>query len=251
MIPTPLTVILVAAQIGLVALILAAIAVAARAERRAGGQPGIGYFIAADATVAWAALIFVLAKNAFFASTSTTKVPVLGFAIVLPILVGVALLRRPSFREALGRIPVHWLVGVQSYRALGALFVIAYLEHHMPAQFALPAGIGDILVGLGAPFAAYRVATASPDRARSAGATWCVLGIADLVIAVTCGFLSAPSVFQALALNDPNTAITRFPFVLIPTFAVPLSIVLHVFVLSRLRRPAPTLAAAPAGARRA
>jgi hypothetical protein len=66
------------------------------------------------------------------------------------------------------------------------------------------------------------------------------------VIAVTCGFLTAPSVFQQLALNDPNTAITRFPFVLIPTFAVPLSIILHIFVLARLRQPAATHTTAPA-----
>ena len=38
----------------------------------------------------------------------------------------------------------------------------------------------------------------------------------------------APVFFQQLALDHPNAAITSYPFVLIPTFAVPASIILHV-----------------------
>ncbi|HVL31288.1 MAG TPA: hypothetical protein VM299_03575 [Solirubrobacteraceae bacterium] len=58
---------------------------------------------------------------------------------------------------------------------------------------------------------------------------------------MTCGFLTAPSAVQQLALDEPNVAITSYPLVLSPIFAVPASIVLHVYVLARLRaglRPA-------------
>jgi hypothetical protein len=64
---------------------------------------------------------------------------------------------------------------------------------------------------------------------------WCAFGIADLVVAVGTGFLSSPSILQQLALDDPNVAITRYPFVLIPTFLVPVSLLLHVYVIARLR----------------
>lgn len=70
--------------------------------------------------------------------------------------------------------------------------------------------------------------------------SWTVLGIAELVPAVTLGFLTSPAPFQQLALAMPNSAITRFPFVLFPTFVVPVSILLHVATLWRLRSAAIT-----------
>ncbi|MBL1430143.1 MAG: hypothetical protein COA60_001240 [Robiginitomaculum sp.] len=39
-----------------------------------------------------------------------------------------------------------------------------------------------------------------------------------------------------LSKDDPNLLITSFPLVMIPTFAVPLSIILHVLTLWKLRR---------------
>jgi hypothetical protein len=121
---------------------------------------------------------------------------------------------------------------VQFYRVVGGIFLIAYLQDDVPGAFALPAGIGDVLVGIAAPFAAVALASRGVDRAWPLVTAWCAMGIADLVVAVSCGFLTAPSSFQQLALSEPNTAITSYPLVLIPVFAVPLSIVLHVFVLA-------------------
>ncbi|MGI8800890.1 MAG: hypothetical protein ACR2KV_01780 [Solirubrobacteraceae bacterium] len=91
-----------------------------------------------------------------------------------------------------------------------------------------------MLVGLAAPAVAFRLAKHGTPGARSSAIVWCVLGLADLAIAVTCGFLTAPSAFEQLALDAPDAAITSYPFVLIPTFAVPVAIALHVYVLARL-----------------
>jgi hypothetical protein len=104
----------------------------------------------------------------------------------------------------------------------------------MPGEFALPAGVGDVLVGLTAPAVAYSLARGA-RRARPAALIWNALGMADLVVAVTLGILSSPSVFQQLALDAPNEAITQWPFVLVPAFAVPVSMLLHIFALTRLR----------------
>ncbi|MBV8528133.1 MAG: hypothetical protein JOZ75_07440, partial [Candidatus Dormibacteraeota bacterium] len=72
-------------------------------------------------------------------------------------------------------------------------------------------------------------------RARRVAIAWNLLGITDLVVAVALGFLSSPSHFELLSLSSPNALITRMPYVLIPTFAVPLSILLHIAALRRLR----------------
>ena len=43
-------------------------------------------------------------------------------------------------------------------RVVGVLFLIAMEQDHLPAAFALPAGLGDIAIGLAAPFVALQLA---------------------------------------------------------------------------------------------
>jgi hypothetical protein len=235
MMSTSLTAAVVAANVAVCAAVVAGIAYAARAHRRAAGRAaGAPYALAAAGVVAWGAAVFALAHEGAFATTSDTTIPAIAFGIVIPVFAGVALLRIEAVRRAIGRIPLQWLVGVQLYRVGGGLFLIAYAQDRMPGEFALPAGIGDILVGLAAMVVAYLVAAHAAERMRSAVLGWCALGIADLVVAVGTGFLSAPSILQQLALDDPNSAISRYPFVLIPTFLVPLSFLLHAASLGRL-----------------
>jgi hypothetical protein len=233
---TSLTTAVVATNAVVCAIVVAGIAYVAHAERRAAATTtAVPYALAAAAVVVWGGLVVVLARQAVFASTSDTTTPIIAIGIGVPIAAGLSLLRLPGVRRAIDRVPLHWLIGVQLYRVLGGLFLIAYSRDEMPGEFALPAGIGDILVGVAAICVALLVATRGAQRARSAVLGWCALGIADLVVAVGAGFLSSPSILQALALDEPNFAITRYPFVLIPTFAVPVSIVLHVYVIARLR----------------
>jgi hypothetical protein len=239
MVSTLVSTITVIANVGLGVLLIAGIAYAARAQRRRAVL-----WAGAGGVVAWLVLAFALAKQGAFETTAQTTFPTIAPAIVLPTALGCALLAFAPARRAIARLPLHWLVGVQFYRVVGGVFLIAYLQDDIPAEFALPAGIGDVLVGLAAPLVAVALARGGVQRAWPAVTAWCALGIADLVVAVTCGFLTAPSAFQQLALSNPNTAITSYPLVLIPVFAVPASIVLHVFVLARLR-PAREPAAQP------
>lgn len=231
MVSTPVSIAAVVADAALAALLLAGIAYVARAERRAAVL-----VIGGGAVLAWFGLVFTLGKQGFFEATpATTMPPRIGPAIVIPIVLGCALLTSASVRRLIARVPLHWFVGVQLYRVVGGLFLIAWLQDDLPAEFALPAGIGDVTVGILAPVVALTLVRRGAERAWPAVVAWCVLGITDLVVAVTFGFLTAPSTFQQLALDDPNAAITSYPLVLIPTFAVPVSIVLHVYVLARLR----------------
>jgi hypothetical protein len=248
---TTLTAAVLAANIIVCTTVLAGIAYAARARRRSSPTPAVmPYAAAAVGVVAWGALVLVLAREEVFATDAGTTTPIIALGIAVPIVAGVAFLRIPGVRGAIDRIPLQWLVGVQLYRVLGGLFLIAYPRDEMPGEFALPAGIGDIAVGLAAVAVAYLVATRGAEQTRTAVLTWCAFGIADLVVAVGTGFLSSPSILQQLALDDPNTAITRYPFVLIPTFLVPISILLHVCVIARLRER-PVAAAAAVGRARA
>ena len=169
---------------------------------------------------------------------SSDRLPTIQYGILLPILIGGALLWRSS---TLGRIidavPLPWLVGVQLYRALGTMFLILYANNKLPALFAWPAGIGDILVGVLAPLVALIYARA-PREGASLVLGWNVLGILDLVVAVSTGFITAPSPFLP-HINPPTSELMSvLPLVVIPTFAVPISILLHIATLMKLRRTA-------------
>src|SRR5215831_17345467 len=56
-------------------------------------------------------------------------------------------------------VPSEWLIGVQTYRIGGVMFLYPYLATGaLPPHFALPAGVGDMLIGIAAPFVAIAVA---------------------------------------------------------------------------------------------
>ena len=76
---------------------------------------------------------------------------------------------------------------------------------------------------------------ASPARgARGVAVAWNVLGILDLMDAVTLNALTTPGGLQIVP--DRVDLVAAFPLVLIPAFGVPLSVMLHSLSLRQLRR---------------
>jgi hypothetical protein len=186
-----------------------------------------------DCIAGW--FLAVLALSLFGllrAGPSSLPIPI-GLALLMPLILGVlAYARSAGFRRLLLRAGLRWLIGVQLWRIAGGLFLIDYARHELPASFALPAGVGDVLVGLAAPFVAV-VAASGTSAARRVVIGWCVAGIADLIVAVTMGVLNAPGKFGLLAGEVTTAPMLELPLSLIPTFFVPLSILLHLIVLRR------------------
>ena len=181
--------------------------------------------------IGWFAVALVTAILGAYHATSL-KTPTIQYALLIPIVLGPILFRRwGALRRLIEIAPNEWLVGVQLYRVLGGIFLVLYATGYIPGFFALPAGIGDVIVGLVAPF----VATAYARRANHAIARWWnFAGLTDLVVAITTGFLSSPSRLQLVAFDRPNVLITMFPLVMIPAFLVPLSVLLHFASLYKL-----------------
>src|ERR671934_717155 len=74
-----------------------------------------------------------------------------------------------------------------SLRVVGVTFLLVMALGHLPAVFALPAGLGDGAAGLAAPSVARRLAKGG-GRTR---AVWFNLfGLLDLAVALTIGFLA-------------------------------------------------------------
>jgi putative flippase GtrA len=118
------------------------------------------------------------------------------------------------------------LVAVHAWRVIGIAFLWGVSQGILPPAFGIPAGVGDVLIGVTAiPFAYFLRKGFSWSK--YALVVWSVLGIADLVNAVSLGLITA-SAF-------PGSTMTTFPWVLVPTMGVPLALILHGITLYRLR----------------
>jgi hypothetical protein len=156
----------------------------------------------------WFAATPLLAQRGFFRGVG------IPLALVLTLLFGLVLMFSPTFRKLLTITPMHWIIGIQVFRVLGAMWLIGYAQGQLPGMFALPAGIGDTLTGLTAPLVAYWFYK-NGKGARLIAFIWCLFGTLDLLDAITLANLTNPALIAVL------------PFVLIPAFGVPRSLVLH------------------------
>lgn len=122
------------------------------------------------------------------------------------------------------------LIALQTYRIVGIAFLLGMTQGLLDPAFAIPAGIGDILIGVTAiPFAIFLWKGYSWSK--YAVVVWSVLGIADLVNAVSIGLIINP--------DFSTSTVATFPWILFPTVAVPLGLVLHGVILYRLRNWVP------------
>ena len=196
----------------------------------------VTWFAIAFALLIWQAAVWWIAIGGGFRVHPGDTVPALPIAIMLPLLVGLpVLLRSRRIAAILDATPPHWLVGLQVYRILGAIFLLAWTHGDLAGVFALPAGTGDTLTGLLALPTAYLLYH-GPHEYRRGAIAWNILGILDLTIAITIGFLTAPGPLQLIVPNPPNTLIGTYPTVMIPAFAVPISLMLHALSLRQLTR---------------
>lgn len=184
--------------------------------------------------VIWLFAALALSRIGIYRSAG--RIPTIQYGVLIPIVAGVALFWRwETLQRALEVVPLQWIVTVQVYRALGVTFLVLYAAGHLPGEFAWPAGVGDITVGLLAPAVGLAYARGSRGAARYVR-TWNLFGISDLVVALTMGVLTSPSPLQRFAFTAPNELLSAFPLAMIPVFMVPLSILLHLAVWKKLQQ---------------
>ena len=188
------------------------------------------------ALTAWFLLVVSLgAVGAFVAPPGTPPLGI-GIGVAAPLLLFVASMRlSQSFREFVLSLDLRLIAGIQAWRWAGLGFLFLYAYNVLPAVFALTAGFGDMAIGVTAPWMILALVR-QPGFARSAAfIRWNLLGILDLVVAVSIGTLSA--VFATGAPGEITTAgMATLPLLLIPAFLVPLFLMLHTAALLQSRR---------------
>ncbi len=186
--------------------------------------------IAGAVLAAWAGVTLTLALRGFYSPPETLSFPPVGIQLAIS-LAGLALLlvTSPSLRSLLTNQKN--LIRLNAWRLVGGVFLVLMVTGQMPAPWALPSGIGDVIVGL----AAFPVA-ARLDRPGGGKLAifFNLFGLADLVVAIGLGIMTNPGPAQVFHTTPTSELATRFPLALVPTFLVPLAFVLHFVSLWQL-----------------
>jgi hypothetical protein len=138
----------------------------------------------------------------------------------------------PTFRQLIRAMPQTWIIGFHAGRLVGGVFLTLLDMKLLPAQFALPAGYGDVTVAVLSLPVVYLLATNKP-YARTAAIAWKLLGILDFVVALVTGVTYIPPFVRQLAMTGASTAYVNYVLI-IPAYGVPIMSLFHVYSLHQL-----------------
>lgn len=186
--------------------------------------------------VVWAGLIVGFGTTEAFVAPPGTPPLRLLVAVLGPVIAFLIAWRvSPAVREFALTADLRVITATQAWRFGGFAFLALYTYGVLPGYFAWPAGLGDMAIGAAAPWILIGLAR-EPGFARSRRfVTWNLLGILDLMVAVSVGAV-VPLLFPGAIGAVPTSAMTRLPLVLIPGFFVPGYIILHLIALAQARR---------------
>lgn len=192
--------------------------------------------VVAVALAAWFLLVVALGAAEVFVGPPGKPPMAIGLGVSMPLLIFFAWMKlSPAFRAFVLSLDLRLVAGIQAWRFAGMGFLDLYAFHVLPAMFALPAGLGDMAIGATAPWIMLRLARRPDFAASPAFVRWNLLGMLDLVVAVSLGALG--TILRAGGHGEISTApMASLPLLLIPAFLVPVFFMLHITALLQHRQ---------------
>ena len=178
--------------------------------------------LVAGALLLWLAMVAFIAGHGYLVGSPGS--PPLGIALsaVLPVVVFLSAYRlSQSFRNFVLAFDLRLAAGIQAWRFAGLGFIALYTNGVLPGVFAWPAGLGDMAVGMTAPWVMLALIRRPEFAAGKLFLVWNLFGMLDLITAVGTGGLSA-----MLAPGTPGSVtmgpMAHLPLALIPCYFVPM-----------------------------
>ncbi len=198
-------------------------------------QTGVAITVAALLFGLWFAVVVPPSESNVLNVPPTLQDPpiVLGFLFG-----GAAIVWGLAWVVPLGRritmaTPLAAIAAFQIPRIMGGVFLIGWLGGSIPAEFALPAGLGDIWAGIAGWQASKALASGAPN-ARKLLMRANIIGILDFVFAVGLGIMTSEGFAHLLSQDAPNI-VNDHPLALFPAFFVPIFLGFHFIAISKLR----------------
>ncbi|SDC68384.1 hypothetical protein SAMN05444679_104303 [Variovorax sp. CF079] len=191
--------------------------------------------VAAVVLAVWFTLVILLgASGAFVTPPGTPPLPIL-IGVTAPIIVFLAAFWMSRlFRELVLTADLRLMMAIQAWRFAGLGFLALYAHGVLPGSFAWPAGLGDIAIGVTAPWLLVALIHRPSFAASKTFVVWNALGVLDLVVALGTGALSS-ALAVGVAGEITTGPMALLPLVLIPAYFVPIFIMLHMAALFQAR----------------
>jgi hypothetical protein len=183
---------------------------------------------------AWLACTAALALTGLAGDFSAFPPPMMPLVLLPPLAASLVLTFSGKFGTVLRHVPVQWLLYLQSFRvAVEVLLWALHGQGLLPVQMTFEGLNFDVLTGATAPLAGYLL-TVRPRWRRPILLGWNLAGLALLATIVVISILSLPTPLRAFTNEPANTIVTRFPFIWLPGFLVPLAYTLHFFAMRKI-----------------
>jgi hypothetical protein len=187
----------------------------------------------------WLGLVsFLASQGGFVGKAGSPPLPLfLGFAIPLAVFLA-AYSGWSGFRAFILGADLRLVAAMQAWRWAGLGFLSLYAHGILPWLFAFPAGLGDMAIGVSAPWIVLGLIRRPSFAASGRYVMWNILGITDFVVALSMGTLCSGAFPEITGLigNLTTSPMTQLPLVLIPAFMVPFFTMLHLTALFQARQ---------------
>jgi hypothetical protein len=188
--------------------------------------------------IVWAAIAAWFGQRGTF-TTQPGELPLALVAAVIgpPILFGILYGVSAGIRSYALGLDLRFLTAMQAWRIIGGMFLVLMVFRLVPRAFAWPAGVGDMIVGVYAPFVVLALVRRS-ENWRSQVVLLSVLGLLDFVGAIGSGLLTGNNPLGVFREDVTTAVLQELPLSIIPTFAVPAWIIVHVISLLKIKNSA-------------
>ena len=186
--------------------------------------------------VVWLVIQGVLSYTGFYQNVSGMP-PRLALAVVPALILIILLLVTKDgkkFTDQLNLKTLHLLHIVRIPVEL-CLYWLS-IQKAVPELMTFAGNNLDIVTGITAPILYFTCFKRRQVRSRNLLFAWNIIGLVMLGNVVVNGILSAPTVFQRLAFEQPNIAVLYFPFVWLPCFIVMIVLFSHLVMIKRLMK---------------
>jgi hypothetical protein len=150
--------------------------------------------------------------------------------LIIPLVIVLLLTFSKGTATVLHHIDIKELTRLQLFRFfVEVLLWMTFIQNLLPVQMTFEGRNWDILSGVTAPLIAHFFL-----KNKKALIIWNILCLGLLINIVTIAILSMPTPLRAFANEPANHIVTRFPFIFLPGFLVPLAYTLHFLSLRKL-----------------
>ncbi len=177
----------------------------------------------------WVGFVSAASLSGFTSDFNSFPLNVLPL-ILTPLVTTLVLIFSKGMKTLLQYIPLTALTQLQVFRVFVEILLwLLFLQNLIPEQMTFEGRNWDILSGVTALLAVRFFLNSKPWMI-----VWNIFGLLLLINIVTVALLSLPTPFRYFENEPSNTIVTIFPFILLPTFLVPLAYLLHFMSLRKL-----------------